>query len=168
MIIKQFWRTIALTIVFCMLLASSSAAKEPGDHPTNSQSESCCWGDRYAGSRGRYFRSYDFQTTEILKGEIVSLKSFTSRRGFSGMHLMVKTDKETIEVHVAPSWFLAEQDFDLTSEDEITVIGSRIKVDGQEAIIAREIIKGDKSLLLRDRDGFPVWRRGRIPTIDNI
>ena len=143
--IKQFWRTIVLTIVFCMLLASSSAAKEPSD--------------LYTGSQGHCFRSYDFQTTEILKGEIVSLKSFRSRRGFSGMHLMVKTDKETIEVHAAPSWFLAEQDFDLTSQDKITVIGSRINVDGQEAIIARQIIKGDTTLLLRDLDGFPVWRR---------
>ncbi len=166
--IRQFCSTIALTIIFCMLVASPVAAEEPSDRLENTQyDESCCWGNRFGGGRGRYFQSYDLQTTEAFDGEVVDLISFTSRRGFPGTHLIVETDKETVEVHLAPSWFLSEQDFDLSSQDKITVIGSRINVDGQEAIIAREIIKGDKTLVLRDRNGFPVWRRGQIPTIDN-
>lgn len=169
MSIRQFCHTIALTIIFCMLMASPLAAEEPSDRPENTRyDESCCWGDRFGGGRGRYFKTYDFQTTETLNGEIVDLISFTSRRGFEGTHLIVETDEETVEVHLAPSWFLAEQDFDLTSQDKITVIGSRINVDGQKAIIARKIVKGDRTLVLRDLNGFPVWRRGQIPTMDNI
>lgn len=74
---------------------------------------------------------------------------------------MVKTNQETIEIHLAPSWFLAEQDFAVTPQEKITVIGSRINIDGEEAIIAREIKKGDRTILLRDENGIPLWRRGR-------
>ncbi|MEM8830690.1 MAG: DNA-binding protein [Cyanobacteria bacterium P01_G01_bin.19] len=160
---KQFWQTIALTIIFSVLMASPVAAEEPIEQPNNREYWSCCQGYSY----GNNFRSYDLQTTEALEGEVISLNSFLSRKGFPGTHLMIKTDKETIKVHLAPSWFLAEQDFDLTSQGKITVIGSRINVDGQKAIIARKIVKGDKTLVLRDLNGFPVWRRGQIPTIDN-
>ena len=40
-------------------------------------------------------------------------------------------------------------------------MGSRINVDSEEAIIAREIRKDDRTLVLRDRDGIPLWRRGK-------
>lgn len=164
---KQTGCILALSVIFATLLASPLSAEEPIEQLNNSEYQYCCRGDRYRGNRGRYFKSYDFQTTETLNGKVISLESFPSRRGFSGTHLMVQTDKETIEIHLAPSWFLAERDFELTPQDKITVIGSRIDVDGQDAIIARKIIKGDRTLILRDRDGFPVWRRGQIPTIDN-
>lgn len=173
---KQTWHILVLTIIFSGLVASPLLAEEPLDRAENSEYWSCCWGDlsqggsgtnRYGGGRGRHYRSYNFQTTETLDGEVVSLDSLPSRRGtFEKTHLTVKTNKETIEVHLAPSWFLAEQDFDLTPQDKITVLGSRIKLDGEEAIVAREIKKGERTLVLRDRDGFPVWRMGRVPTID--
>ena len=164
---KQTGFILVLSVIFAALFASPLSAEEPSERLDNAGYWSCCSGDRYGSNRGRYFKSYDFQTTETLNGEVISLDSFPSRQGFAGTHLMVQTDKETIEVHLAPSWFLAERDFELTPQDKITVIGSRINVDGQEAIIAREIKKGDRTLTLRDRDGFPVWRRGQIPTIDN-
>ena len=70
---------------------------------------------------------------------------------------MINTDKETIEVHVAPSWYLADQDFEITTKDNIVIKGSRINVDGKPAIIAREIKKGDRILVLRDKNGVPLW-----------
>ena len=164
---KQTWCILALPVIFATLLVSPLFAEEPVEQLDNVEYWSCCWGDRYGGNRGRYFKSYDFQTTETLNGKVVSLDSLPSRRDFPRTHLIVQTDKETIEVHLAPSWYLAEQDFDLTLQDKITIIGSRINIDGQEAIVAREIINRDKTLTLRDRDGIPLWHRGRIPTINN-
>ncbi len=159
---KQTWHVIVLTIIFSGLVVSPLLAEEPLDRAENSEYLTCCWGDRYGGGRGRYYKSYNFQTTETFDGEVISLDNFPSRRGtFEGTHLMVKTNKETIEVHIAPSWFLAEQDFDLTPQDKITVIGSRINLDGKEAIVAREIQKGDRTLTLRDENGFPMWRGWR-------
>ena len=157
---KQAWCITALVVIFSTLLVSPLFAEEPLD---GVEYTPCCWGDPDSGSRGRYYRNYDFQTTETIDGEVISLvDSFPSRnRGFPGTHLMVKTNKETIEIHLAPSWFLAEQNFDLTPQEKITVIGSRINIDGEEAIIAREIKTGDRTILLRDENGIPLWRRGR-------
>ncbi|MEM7761458.1 MAG: DNA-binding protein, partial [Cyanobacteria bacterium P01_A01_bin.40] len=107
----------------------------------------------------RYFRQFDRNQTETLTGEVVNLATYSSRReNFSGVHLMVNTEQETIEVHIGPSWYLAEQDFEFSSQDQIVVKGSRINIDGQPAIIAREIKKGDRVLILRDVNGLPVWR----------
>ncbi|MGB5634584.1 MAG: hypothetical protein WBM86_17630 [Waterburya sp.] len=39
--------------------------------------------------------------------------------------------------------------------------GSRISIDGKPAIVAREIRKGDRILVLRDENGIPMWRRGQ-------
>jgi len=96
------------------LAASPLIAEEPIEKPNKREDWSCCRDYNYGNSQGRYFRSYDFQTTKTLEGEVISLDSFLSR-SFPGKHLMVQTDKETIEVHLAPSWFLAEQESGLTS-----------------------------------------------------
>jgi hypothetical protein len=43
------------------------------------------------------------------------------------------------------------------------VTGSKVKYDGGDALVAREIKKGDKVLTLRDEKGNPAWSMGRRP-----
>lgn len=161
---QPIWRCLASSVIILTLVASPLTAEEPID---NSEYPYCCREGQSRWGRGRNYSRYDSSKIETLNGEVVSLDSFPSRRGFSRTHLIVQTNKETIEVHLAPSWYLAEQDFDLTPQDKITVIGSRINIDGQKAIVAREIINRDKTLTLRDRNGIPLWSRGRVPTIND-
>ena len=81
-----------------------------------------------------------------------------------GVHLMLKTEAETVDVHLGPLWYLESQDADLKAGDAIEVRGSRIQIDKKPAIIAIEIKRGDDVLVLRDADGIPRWagwRRGR-------
>ena len=70
---------------------------------------------------------------------------------------MLKTDRESVAVHLGPGWFIEKQDVQIKASDKITVIGSRIKYDGKPAIIAVEVEKGDDILDLRDKNGFPRW-----------
>ncbi len=74
-----------------------------------------------------------------------------------GVHLQLKTDKETISVHLGPKWFLENQDIQIEKGDQISVKGSRITLNEKPALIAAEIEKGDQLLVLRDKDGFPLW-----------
>jgi hypothetical protein len=74
-----------------------------------------------------------------------------------GIHLLLKTDKETISVHLGPSWFIESQDVKILKGDRIDVRGSRITFDQKPAIIAAEVTKGNEILKLRDDSGFPVW-----------
>jgi DNA/RNA endonuclease YhcR with UshA esterase domain len=85
------------------------------------------------------------------------------RMGGMGTHLVIKTDKETLTVMVGPSRYLAQKNFSFAKGDQIEVTGSKVKYGGSDAIIAREIKKGDKMLTLRDEKGIPEWSMGRQP-----
>jgi DNA-directed RNA polymerase subunit E'/Rpb7 len=106
----------------------------------------------------QYGKMYNPKTDETISGEVVSVDKFTPVKGMSyGVHLTVKTDKETISVHLGPAWYIENQDVKIEPKDKIQVKGSRITFDGKPAIIAAEVKKGQEILRLRDENGFPAW-----------
>ena len=106
----------------------------------------------------QYGKMYNPKTAETISGEVVSVDKFTPVKGMSyGVHLTVKTDKETISVHLGPAWYIENQDVKIEPKDKIQVKGSRITFDGKPAIIAAEVKKGQEILRLRDENGFPAW-----------
>jgi len=105
-----------------------------------------------------YARLYDLQTAETVTGVVVSIDKITPWKGMSyGIHLVLKTDKETIPVHLGPAWYIENQDVKIVPKDKIEVKGSRITFDGKPALIAAEVKKWGEVLVLRDANGFPVW-----------
>lgn len=114
------------------------------------------------GPSGPYMRVYDPKTVETITGEVVSVDLVAPMKGMSrGVHLAVKTEKETVPVHLGPSWYLENQDVRFAPKDTVEVKGSRVTVAGKPALIAAEIKKGDEVLVLRDENGFPAWSAGR-------
>jgi hypothetical protein len=99
--------------------------------------------------------AYDVTTVETLRGTVVGMDRI-DRGMSSGVHALIKTDTETIPVHLGPHWFVEQQEA-LAAGDVVEVTGSRVTVDGKPALIAAEVRKGEASLKLRDPDGFPVW-----------
>ncbi len=117
------------------------------------------------GPGNQYGRMYDPKTVETIRGEVVRVDKITPLRAMSfGIHLAVKTEKENISVHLGPVWFIENQDIKIELKDKIEVKGSRIIFQGNPAIIATEVKKGEFILKLRDKSGFPAWsgwrRRG--------
>ena len=75
---------------------------------------------------------------------------------------MVKTDKETLAVHVGPTAYLAEKGITPAKGDTLEILGSRVTMDGASVVIARQIKRGDTTWTLRDASGRPLWSgRGR-------
>ena len=110
------------------------------------------------GPGGQYSRMYDLKTVETVSGEVISVDKITPTKGMSyGVHMTVKTGKETISVHMGPGWFIENQDIEINPKDKVQVKGSRITFEGKPAIIAAEVKKGDEILKLRDEKGFPAW-----------
>lgn len=110
------------------------------------------------GPGGAYMKLYDPKTVESIAGEVVSVDLVTPMKGMSaGVHLTVKTDKETIPVHLGPSWYLERQDVKLAPKDAIEIKGSRVMLNGKPALLAAEVKKGDQVLALRDEAGVPAW-----------
>jgi hypothetical protein len=110
------------------------------------------------GTGSPYQRMYDPATVETISGIVLSVNKITPVKGmYSGIHLTLKTDKETIDVHLGPEWYIERQDVKIEKGDKIEVKGSRITFNGKPAIIAAELKKGDSILTLRDSAGIPVW-----------
>ena len=113
-------------------------------------------------SNGPYARVYDPKTVETLKGEVVQVDRVTPIRGMSeGVHVVLKTDKGTTDVHLGPAWYLDHQDTDIAVGDRVEVRGSKVNVGGKPAVVAAEVKKGNETLQLRDAQGLPLWRGWR-------
>jgi hypothetical protein len=110
------------------------------------------------GQGSQYSRMYNPKTVETISGEVVSVDQVTPLKGMShGIHLTVKTDKETLSVHLGPSWYIENQDVKIEPKDKVQITGSRVEFEGKPAIIAAEVKKGDEVLKLRDENGVPAW-----------
>ncbi|MBI5546551.1 MAG: DNA-binding protein [Deltaproteobacteria bacterium] len=110
------------------------------------------------GPDGQHHRLYDPKTVETVTGVITKVERITPMRGMSaGIHLRLKTEKEAVAIHLGPEWYLSKDDLKLEPKDKIQVKGSRVTLNGKPAIIAAEVVKGDRALKLRDEDGLPVW-----------
>jgi hypothetical protein len=101
---------------------------------------------------------YNPKTVRTVTGVIEKVERITPMKGMSaGIHLVLKTDKETIPVHLGPEWYIANQEIAIEPKDKIEVMGSRVTFDGKPAIIAAEVVKGNQVLKLRDANGIPLW-----------
>jgi hypothetical protein len=110
------------------------------------------------GAGDPYSRLYNPKTVETLSGEVVSVEKFTPGRRMSyGVHFTLKTGKETIGVHLGPSWYVEKQPVTIAQGDKVEVTGSRITYQGKPAIVAQEVKKGGQVLKLRDANGVPAW-----------
>jgi len=101
---------------------------------------------------------YNPATVETISGEVVNIEQITTMKGMdAGIHLQLKTDQETIAVHLGPAWYINRLDDHIEKGNTIEVKGSRVTVAEKPAIIAAEVKKGDALLHLRDARGIPVW-----------
>ncbi|HSE40062.1 MAG TPA: DNA-binding protein, partial [Acidobacteriota bacterium] len=102
---------------------------------------------------------------ETIKGEVLSVEKFRPQEGMAyGIHLLIKSDKETISIHLGPEWFIAAQDTKIQPKDNIEVKGSRMThrfFGGKPFIVAARVKKGDEVLVLRNDNGLPVWQAWR-------
>ena len=74
----------------------------------------------------------------------------------------MKSGKQTLEIHVGPTAYLAEKGLTLVKGDMLEILGSSVTVDKEAVVIARQIKKGDNTWTLRDAAGRPLGSgRGR-------
>lgn len=120
-------------------------------------------GLKWSGSGGwgpgsPYQRLYNPSTVETITGTVESVDRIAQTRGMSyGIHILLKTEKETIPVHLGPAWYIERLDAKIEKGDKVQVKGSRIAFNGKPAVIASEVKKGESVLVLRDSSGVPAW-----------
>ena len=102
---------------------------------------------------------YDVANEVTIKGVIDEVKDFQCPvSGGMGAHLVVKTDKGLVTVHLALSKFMSEYGLSFAKGDEVVITGVRAKVgDDENAILARKIERGNQTFVFRDKEGKPLW-----------
>ena len=106
---------------------------------------------------------YDKSTEAKFSGTVEDVAQAQGRRGNMGSHLALKTDSGTHDVHLGPAAYISKEGFSFAKGDQIEVLGSKITLAGKDAIIAREVTKDGKTLVLRDENGRPQWSRSAMP-----
>jgi len=104
---------------------------------------------------------YDPATETTLKGTVEELKLVPASGPKPVAYLVTKTgpdkDKDAVQVFLCPKSFLDQLGISFKADESIQVIGSKVKTDGAELILAREIVKGGETLTFRFQNGKPAW-----------
>ena len=100
---------------------------------------------------------YDSAAETKMKGTVQEVKLVPPSGGKPLEYLMVKSGADTVEVLLCPKSFYDDMGASFKAGDEVEVTGSKVKHDGGDLILAREIAKGNDVLTLRFKDGKPAW-----------
>lgn len=138
---------LCLVIMGCLVMLATSSWAQSGRGP---------------GGRGgglHYGTMWDDSSVTTVAGEVTAVEKYTPGRGGSsyGLRVTIKTDKETLPIILGPAWYVEQQHFAIAAKDKVEVTGARMAIQGQPAIIAAEVKKGDQILKLRDDKGIPLW-----------
>ena len=138
-------RTLAVALLGGLLAAASALAQAP---PTKA-----------APSKAAPTKApaYDAKAEVTITGVVEDLHESKLRTDHPGLHLIVKTEMEALEVHTCPVAFMKDLEFTVEKGETVTIVGSR--PGGTGIVLAREIKKGQTSLSCRDKAGVPVWIR---------
>jgi hypothetical protein len=99
---------------------------------------------------------YDPATETKLKGTVEEFK-FVPANGKPTGYLVVKSGQDTVQIFLGPKSFLDDMGASFKSADAVEITGCKVKQDGADLILAREVVKGDDTLTLRFKDGKPAW-----------
>ena len=98
---------------------------------------------------------YDPATEAKFKGTIEELKMPTKEKDIA--YLTIKSGTDTFEIYLCPKSFIDDMGVIFAKGDDIAFTGSKVKQGDTDLVLAREVVKGTDTLVLRDPKGNPVW-----------
>lgn len=104
---------------------------------------------------------YDSATETTIKGTVGELKFVPPTGGKPIAYLVTKTgpdkEKDTVQIFLCPKSFLDQMGVAFKADEAIEIKGSRVKQEGADLILAREMLKGGDTVTFRFPDGKPAW-----------
>jgi len=100
---------------------------------------------------------YDPATETTFKGVVQQLRLVPPSGGKPVVYLVMKSSPDPAEIFLCPKKFLDDMGVEFKPDDAIEVTGSKVKQDGTDLTLAREIVKSGETLTLRFKDGKPAW-----------
>lgn len=153
----QFCGLSAVPAVVIVLISLQSAAQIRG-----SRGQDRTMADPLYNRETEVTISGTVDEVQQMPGAASAAKIWTCPRGWTGTHLMLKTDVGTLPVHVGPSAYLATKNFTIAKGDKLTILGSKVQYQRSDVLVAKRITKGSEVLTLRNSAGFPMWTGFRL------
>jgi hypothetical protein len=107
-----------------------------------------------------------FNVNEIvtIEGNVEAIEHATPvwgpMRGPSyGLHLRIRTDENVRAVHIGPGWYMDKHKIAFHTKEKVKVTGSQVVFEGEDLIIAQEVVRDGNVLTIRDETGCPMWAR---------
>ncbi len=110
-----------------------------------------------AGQTDHSMRMYDAANEVKITATVDSITEVSSGM-MAGIHLTLRTADQTKDALLGPEKFLTEKGFSFVRGETVDVTGSSMTMGGMTTLIVREIAKGGRTLVLRDKEGAPAWQ----------
>ena len=98
---------------------------------------------------------YNAATETIVRGTVTEVSDFACpvSDGEIGSHLKLQTATGVVQVHLAPARIMRGQQLSFAPGDQLVVVGSQARMLGKQDLIAREVERGNETLIFRDAAG---------------
>lgn len=104
---------------------------------------------------------YQWGTEKTLQGTVKEVQWVQGRVPWmKGVHLVIGTEEGTFTAMLGPYYVLQSQGYEPQEGDKVDLLGSVLKINDQNVIVVKTLTSGEKTIQLRDDQGFPVWRGG--------
>lgn len=110
-----------------------------------------------AGAFSQAVPKYDAATETKVKGVVDQLKLVPPSGTKAIVYVTLKSGADSVEVFLCPKKFLDDMGIEFKEKEEIEVTGSKVKQDGADLILTREVVKAGETLTMRFKDGKPAW-----------
>lgn len=125
------WSNV-LALAFVIFLATISASAQAGKN-----------GPKYDASKETKLKG---TVTQVVEGAVATDPTV----------LTIKVSDRVVTVDLAPKDYLKEIDCWIKVGDVVEVTGAKVTDAGDE-VIAREVVFGNNTMMLRDNKGVPIW-----------
>ena len=149
----------AVFLLSCLVISPAAGHDCWGGHHGEDRWNCDRHGSRNAGqSQGRVSPSYATPAPKVVDGKISEIIYLPGATADSGMvEVRVSAGAGATLVQLAPVGLLKQSQLLLREGDAISVTGFEVSGMDGDLLVATEIHKGDKRVVVRDTRGRPAW-----------
>jgi hypothetical protein len=104
---------------------------------------------------------YDLHTETKMKATVEEVKLPPKGSEKEVAYLLVKIETDSVDVYLCPKSFFDDMGMSFSKGDEVALTGSKVKHGDADLVLAREVVRGNDTFVLRDEKGNPVWASQR-------
>ena len=104
--------------------------------------------------------AYDPAKETVLQGTVKQIAEGDAGTGLLGTHLILSTQGGDVDVQLGPPGVLRSGGMTFAAGDQVQVVGSMVDLEKGSVLLARQVKKGDQTLVLRNARGMPLRAPG--------